>query len=249
MCKLYIHLFYFIFSSDLHTRQWLDDYLSRALSVPLDENGLLKIIDDSGYVLTLDYTLKMLNIHERHECGMPVIIEGETGVGKTALVEVLSKLWNSAYLNVWRKTRENILEFIMKKMDGQSRTICHMYNNYISARVSLDLIKISPERSSACLEIVTKLNNGSNYDESDIEFLCELPDTNSPSAQFHSILCKEVMKLKDDPVLSLLVHPNTESDRSFNYLFRAAEYKNNPKVQKGQGSRETCTILSICVHD
>ena len=79
----------------------------------------MKIIDDSGYVLTLDYTLKMLNIHERHECGMPVIIEGETGVGKTALVEVLSKLWNSAHLNTWRKTRDNVVEFIVKKMDGQ----------------------------------------------------------------------------------------------------------------------------------
>ncbi len=61
----------------------------------------------------------MLNIHERHECGMPVIIEGETGVGKTALVEVLSKLWNSAHLNVWRKTRESVLEFIVRKMDGK----------------------------------------------------------------------------------------------------------------------------------
>ena len=85
----------------------------------MSDIGRLKIIDDSGYVLTLDYTLKMLNIHERHECGMPVIIEGETGVGKTALVEVLSKLWNSAHLYEWDKTRDTILEFIRKKMDGQ----------------------------------------------------------------------------------------------------------------------------------
>lgn len=39
----------------------------------------------------------MLNIHERKECGMPVIIEGETGVGKTCLVEMLSKLWNESW--------------------------------------------------------------------------------------------------------------------------------------------------------
>ena len=108
-----------VFHREMHTRQWLDDYLSRALNTPLDSNGLLKIIDESGYVLTLDYCLKMLNIHERHECGMPVIIEGETGVGKTALIEVLSKLWNASHLNNWRKTRENILEFIVKKMDGK----------------------------------------------------------------------------------------------------------------------------------
>lgn len=110
---------------DMHSRAWLDDYLSRALTVPLDDNGRLKIIDESSYVLTLDYTLKMLNIHERHECGMPVIIEGETGVGKTALIEVLSKLWNSAHLNVWNKTRDTILDFMQRKMDGKPYSYNH----------------------------------------------------------------------------------------------------------------------------
>ena len=103
---------------EMHSREVLDSYLSRALSVPL-ENNRLKIIDDSAYVLTLDYTLKMLNIHERHECGMPVIIEGETGVGKTALVEVLSKLWNYSHLFQWTKVRETLLESMTKKMDGE----------------------------------------------------------------------------------------------------------------------------------
>ena len=90
---------------------------------------------------------------------------------------------------------------------------------------------MSPERKNACLEIVTKLNSTKDFTESDIEFLCDLPNVNSPSAQFHSVLCKEVLKLKDDPVLSLLEHPMTESGKSFNFLFRAAEYKNNPKVR------------------
>ena len=95
----------------------------------------------------------------------------------------------------------------------------------------LDLVEISPERKNACLEIVAKLSSGESYDESDIEFLCELPDTHSDSAYFHSVLCKEVLKLKDDPVLSLLEHPETESRKSFNFLFRAAEYKNSTKVR------------------
>lgn len=59
-------------------------------------------MDDSKYILTPDYTVKMLNIHERCKCGVPVIIEGETGVGKTALVEMLSKLWNHSLLLEWR---------------------------------------------------------------------------------------------------------------------------------------------------
>lgn len=105
-----------IFTRDFFERKILDEYLARALTLPLSEvteviytsngNGPLieetrykplKLIDDSNYVLTLDFALKMINIHERKECGMPVIIEGETGVGKTALLRMLSKLWNYSY--------------------------------------------------------------------------------------------------------------------------------------------------------
>ena len=60
--------------------------------------------------------------------------------------------------------------------------------------------------------------------------ITELPDSRSSSAQFHSVLLKEVSKLKDDPVLALLEQPEVESKKSFNFLFRAAEYRNNAKV-------------------
>lgn len=56
--------------------------------------------------------LQMLEIHERFECGIPVIIEGETGVGKTALVEMLSVLWNQSLLGDWRLLRERFLELL-----------------------------------------------------------------------------------------------------------------------------------------
>ena len=80
------------------------------------ENKRLSVIDDSAYVLTLDYTIKMLNIHERHECGIPVIIEGETGVGKTALVEMLSRLWSQSLLLEWTKQKSRLLDFFQKKL-------------------------------------------------------------------------------------------------------------------------------------
>ena len=106
----------------------LDVYLSRALSIPehhlvvkkLSHYGVvescktLSLIDESNYVLTLDYTLKMLNINERYECGIPVIIEGETGVGKTALLEMLSKLWNHAWMIQWNKLESELLDLAIK---------------------------------------------------------------------------------------------------------------------------------------
>ena len=51
--------------SDLYSRDVLDLYLSRALNIELEDNRLT-LIDESNYVLTLDYTIKMLNIHERY---------------------------------------------------------------------------------------------------------------------------------------------------------------------------------------
>ena len=52
----------------------------------------------------------------RYECGVPVIIEGETGVGKTALVEMLSKLWNQSLLIQWKKQKDQILDFMRRRL-------------------------------------------------------------------------------------------------------------------------------------
>ena len=97
----------------------MDSYLSRALNIKLD-NKRLSVIDECSYVLTLDYTIKMLNMHERCKCGVPVIIEGETGVGKTALVEMLSKLWNQSLLHEWKNCQSQLLDFFDYKMRAQS---------------------------------------------------------------------------------------------------------------------------------
>ncbi|XP_070836494.1 E3 ubiquitin-protein ligase rnf213-alpha [Chaetodon trifascialis] len=47
---------------------------------------------DETYELTTDNILKMLAIHMRFRCGIPVIIMGETGCGKTRLVKYLCEL-------------------------------------------------------------------------------------------------------------------------------------------------------------
>ena len=75
-------------------------------------------MDDSAYVLTLDYAIKMLNIHERYQCGVPVVIEGETGVGKTALVEMLSRLWNQSLFLEWKRNQEKVLDVFRHKLNS-----------------------------------------------------------------------------------------------------------------------------------
>ena len=82
-------------------------YLSVAFNIPLT-NGRIEIIDENQYVLTKDFVHKMLNIHERKEIRMPVIIKGETGVGKTFLLEILSQIWNYSWMNHIKTQRKHV---------------------------------------------------------------------------------------------------------------------------------------------
>ncbi|KAM6957229.1 E3 ubiquitin-protein ligase rnf213-alpha-like [Aplochiton taeniatus] len=58
--------------------------------------GILWPLDpDETYELTTDNILKMLAIHMRFRCGIPVIIMGETGCGKTRLIKFICELRRS----------------------------------------------------------------------------------------------------------------------------------------------------------
>ena len=86
--------------------QVLYDYLSAAFNI--DKTNDVKLIKEKKVVVTRDVVQKLLNIHERKECGIPVIIEGETGVGKTFLLELLSYLWNESWNQQLKKQRQNM---------------------------------------------------------------------------------------------------------------------------------------------
>ncbi|CAD7965932.1 unnamed protein product, partial [Amoebophrya sp. A120] len=47
---------------------------------------------DPAFVLTRDVLQKILAIHMRFSAGLPVFISGETGIGKTALLEYYAKV-------------------------------------------------------------------------------------------------------------------------------------------------------------
>ena len=59
----------------------------------------------------------------RYECGVPVIIEGETGVGKTALVEMLSKLWNQSLIIQWKRRKDQVLEIMRRRLGETDETV------------------------------------------------------------------------------------------------------------------------------
>ena len=130
-----INVYYInFFIREMHERPLLDEFLSRGLSLPLakvteqvyDDKKKdrtrykkLDLIDEHNYVLTLDFTLKMLSIHERKECGIPVIIEGETGVGKTELLKMLSRLWNWKWQIQWKECKNEAISIKKKLSRGK----------------------------------------------------------------------------------------------------------------------------------
>ena len=195
--------------SELHQRKVLDKLLARALQLPL-KNDSLSIIDDCNYVLTLDYTIKMLDIHERYSCGVPVIIKGETGVGKTALVEMLSELWNFGLINIWNRGREKVLD-AMKAL--------------IEAKVD-----DSSENYHTCLKIVQAIAAGDDVSIKDLIVLGELNSKNPSEGKFHNSLRKMLMDMEKDPAIGLLTVPVTENGQNMNRFFLEAEGDSSTEV-------------------
>jgi hypothetical protein len=117
-------------SENLEKRSTLDQFLSQALDVPLvtgkDGQERLECIDDNGFVLTLDFTMKLLSMHERIACHVPCIIEGETGVSKTALTKMYSILLNSRSSLLAKKNTASILSNFetQLKAKGVSFELC-----------------------------------------------------------------------------------------------------------------------------
>lgn len=65
--------------------------------------------DDPSYELTNDNMMKLLAIEMRFQCGIPVVLLGETGCGKTRLIQFMCKL------KAGLKQEQNL---VMKKIHG-----------------------------------------------------------------------------------------------------------------------------------
>ena len=171
--------------SELQNREILDQMLARALGLPSETGKRLAVIDDCNYVLTLDYTIKMLNIHERYSCGVPVIIKGETGVGKTALVEMLSCLWSNALLFLWNKEKNSVIDEVRM---------------LVSLR-----IKDLPENYPKIFENITE---GISVSVEDLMILGQLKERDPSQGLLHSRLRKLLLNMERNPAIALLMLPS-----------------------------------------
>ena len=104
--------------------------------------------------------------------------------------------------------------------------------NHMSLLSALELPPKSLEEYQGCLDSIATISAGKAIREEDLILIGELPDSSSPDGQFYSVMRDEILKLVDDPVLSLieLRSEDKEAGTKFSRLFAAAQYKNNPKV-------------------
>lgn len=88
-------------------------------------------MEDLQYILTPDYAMKMLNINECMECKSPVVVCGETGVGKTFLVKTVSRMWRLSIEKRLKQERTALLEGInINPSDPMARNIDLVYIKY-----------------------------------------------------------------------------------------------------------------------
>ena len=198
----------------------LDQYLARALGL---QSKRLTPIDEENYVLTPDYTIKMITIHERHECGVPVVIRGETGVGKTALVNMLSHLRSHSQLHLWERKKGIVLDII------------HQMFKSLPAG--------SMDSYQACFLTMQNINEGKEVTEEELVVMIKLFDANS-SGTFHSKLREQMLKVADDPARALLYLPQRKKQQGEEREEeRGRENFNNFFEKAGQeDTAEVCTL-------
>ena len=90
-----------------------DDYRNWKKDKMIEKMSLVMGVDnphdpDKSYVLTADNVIKILAIQMRFRCGIPVVIMGETGCGKTRLIRYMCDLA--------REGREGISNMLILKV-------------------------------------------------------------------------------------------------------------------------------------
>ncbi|CAF2053256.1 unnamed protein product, partial [Rotaria magnacalcarata] len=77
------------------------DYFAKCLSwlVDIKYDDFIRIMNEIKFILTENFAYKLFHVHERKLTRLPLIIEGDTGVGKTFLLKFYSLLLNSNIIN------------------------------------------------------------------------------------------------------------------------------------------------------
>ncbi|CAF1395666.1 unnamed protein product, partial [Didymodactylos carnosus] len=90
------------------------DYFIKCLSwlIDIKYDDFEQIMNEIKFILTENFAYKLFHVHERKLTKLPLIIEGETGVGKTFLLKFYSLLLNSKIIK--GSLQDNIAQRIVE---------------------------------------------------------------------------------------------------------------------------------------
>ena len=200
------------------SRAYLDSCLSHALNVPLNDEGHISVIDEEQFVMTLDLLVKMINIHERQKCGIPVIISSETGVGKTCLLDMLAVLWNQSLLNALNKKKSSLIDLLITKLQCVSDLEKELQTAEgtcpVKRLVPADIVEVN-----SVLNALKDLHCTSLMFDSLLHVL-DLSDPHEPSQALYQLFCYRLLEEQYDPLFALVVFPdNMPGDIDIMHLF------------------------------
>ncbi|EGC39105.1 hypothetical protein DICPUDRAFT_45417 [Dictyostelium purpureum] len=128
-----------------------------------------KICSDSGYILTPEFALRLIILHDRLRSGKSVVLNGDTGVGKTKMLHFYSLILNFQYVEETQKDfNAKLVDEINKIIDKREsvtpkiKSIAHLHR---IPEVIDDLFK---EKPIAAKDLLNGL----------VEFILKLLDKN-----------------------------------------------------------------------
>ena len=156
--------------------------------------------------MTLDYAVKMLSVHERSKCGVPVIINGETGVGKTFLLEMLSLLWNQPILSAINQQKSTFQELLMQKLEEHD--------------------------TDETKEVLDALKNNKRLHLEQLEDVLDLSDLKEPSKRLYDVLSAELLDRQYSTTFALIEFPtDLNGNGSILNLFQQVSSRNRSEVR------------------
>ncbi|CAF3814466.1 unnamed protein product, partial [Rotaria sp. Silwood1] len=128
------------------------DYFAECLSwlIDIKYETFMNIINETKFILTENFAYKLFHLHERKLTKLALIIEGDTGVGKTFLLKFYSLLLNSKNKrnaregNIFPKILENSNEFLLNIIEKMFEPQPNVLNTFIQ---QIKSIIVNPENN------------------------------------------------------------------------------------------------------
>ena len=145
------------------------DYFAKCLSwlIDIKYKHFEKVMNETKFILTENFAYKLFHVHERKLTRLSLIIEGDTGVGKTFLLKFYSLLLNSNMVNA--PADDNVAPCIRERI-----------SIWLLTAVIIDILENEPNLLNTFLQRIKPKLMGFDDDQVDES---EVPDIHRPGAQ------------------------------------------------------------------